>query len=66
MRRTYEEIVVDAPVIDFNNEGGVSSSQLALNEIIAIELIWEIIEFSLGLKLVSGTPLSLIKFVLKT
>lgn len=39
MRRTYEEIVVDAPVIDFNNEGGVSSSQLALNEIIAIELI---------------------------
>ena len=56
MRRTYEEIVVAALVIDFNKGYGVSSNQLSLNEVIAIELICERIEFSLGLKLVSGTP----------
>ena len=39
MRRTYEEIVVAALVIDFNKGGGVSSNQLSLNEVIAIELI---------------------------
>lgn len=44
MRRTYEEIIVAALVIDFNKGGGVGSSQLALNEVIAIELMWEIIE----------------------
>lgn len=65
MRRTDEEIVVAALVIDFNKGGGVGSSQLALNEIY-YRVNMRDNSIQLRVETCFWNPLSLIIFVLQT